>query len=320
MGKALRQLAAKGHTEPMAIALYLLTGPHAHYTGLYYLPIGYLCMDTGLSVEGASEGLASLSQIGFCTYDEETDYILVHEQVTWQLGPLKPSDNRVAGLHKELDLIPDSPLKTKWLLLHGVQYHFQTASSTLNDCGLAVASPSEAPSKPPIIEVEVEIEVEDNLCPPAVGVVWRKPSFSDFWRDLCKAYPDRGPGIQKGTPRARDKVQKLYAKVKTYEDYEDIFAAVRALGHWADWRVQTDKQFNRSYVPQMATWVNEIPKRDGWWDMERVIPEQETQQSTAIEPVQDQDFFVNDQGEKIDLLTNRPFDPEEFARRMRGAA
>lgn len=74
-GKALRKAGA----EAQVVALYLLTSPHANMLGLYYLPTVYLIHETGLGEEGASKGLQRAIEAGFCSYDEASEVVWVHE-------------------------------------------------------------------------------------------------------------------------------------------------------------------------------------------------------------------------------------------------
>jgi hypothetical protein len=75
-----------------------MTSPHANMLGLYYLPILYIAHETGLGLEGASKGLKSTIEAGFCSYDEDTEMVWVHEMAAYQVGKaLKPGDNRCAG-------------------------------------------------------------------------------------------------------------------------------------------------------------------------------------------------------------------------------
>lgn len=79
-----------------------MTSPHANMLGLYYLPILYIAHETGLGLEGASKGLNRSIEAGFCSYDEDTEMVWVHEMAAYQVGKaLKPGDNRCAGVRSE---------------------------------------------------------------------------------------------------------------------------------------------------------------------------------------------------------------------------
>jgi len=102
-GKALK----KRGSDALIVAMYLMTSPHANMIGVYHCPIGYIVIDTGLDFEGASKGLASAIEVGFCTYDEASDYVFVHEFATYQIGEeLDANDNRCKGIRNELSKLP----------------------------------------------------------------------------------------------------------------------------------------------------------------------------------------------------------------------
>ena len=65
--------------EAVIVAMYLMTSPHANMLGLYYMPILYVAHETGLGFEGASKGLRSACEAGFCSYDEASEMVWVHE-------------------------------------------------------------------------------------------------------------------------------------------------------------------------------------------------------------------------------------------------
>lgn len=87
-----------------------MTSPHANMLGLYYLPILYIAHETGLGLEGASKGLKSTIEAGFCSYDEDTEMVWVHEMAAYQVGKaLKPGDNRCAGVRSEYASLSENP-------------------------------------------------------------------------------------------------------------------------------------------------------------------------------------------------------------------
>ena len=64
-GETSREIKKIG-VEARAVALYLITSPHANMLGVYYLPISYISFDMGIPIEGTSKALQSLCEIGFC--------------------------------------------------------------------------------------------------------------------------------------------------------------------------------------------------------------------------------------------------------------
>lgn len=139
-GSTGKQIRALGR-DCQVLAFYLLTNPHANMLGLYYLPLPFVAHETGIPLEGALKGLASLSEVGFCAYDEASEFIWVFEMARFQIGaPLKASDNRVAGIRKEYASLPKNPFLKGFFERYENDFH-------LNECREST-SPSEAPSKP----------------------------------------------------------------------------------------------------------------------------------------------------------------------------
>jgi hypothetical protein len=130
-GKALR-----GNPEAQIVAMYLMTCPTSEMTGVFHCPIMYIAHETGLGFEGASKGLKRLAEIDFCTYDDDSDSVFVHEMAKYQIGEeLKVSDNQVKFVKKAFLAMSDV-FKAAFYERYKSAFH------------LEFASPSEAPSKP----------------------------------------------------------------------------------------------------------------------------------------------------------------------------
>jgi len=139
-GKTGREIRALG-PECQVIALYLLTSPHSNMIGLYYLPKLFIAHETGLTIEGASKALVSLSKAQFCTYDEESETVFIHEMARYQIGAdLVATDKRVKGVENELKKFHNNPLLNAFLKRYAEPYHL--------DFDDEEPSPIEAPSKP----------------------------------------------------------------------------------------------------------------------------------------------------------------------------
>ncbi|HIH9429038.1 TPA: DNA-binding protein [Klebsiella variicola subsp. variicola] len=123
LGKTGRELRKQG-AEAQLVAFYLMTSPHANMLGLYYLPVLYLSHETGLGLEGASKGLRSAIEAGFCSYDVATEMIWVHEMAAYQVGrALKPGDNRCAGVRNEYASLPENPFLSSFYERYKADFH-----------------------------------------------------------------------------------------------------------------------------------------------------------------------------------------------------
>jgi hypothetical protein len=104
-GKRLREYGA---TVQM-IACYLMTSPHSHMCGLYYIPLQYISYETGQPLKAIKGALATLQNEQFAYYDEGTEYVFVKEMSHWQLGPMKNGDKRQSGIEKWYRELPANP-------------------------------------------------------------------------------------------------------------------------------------------------------------------------------------------------------------------
>ncbi|HYC01635.1 MAG TPA: hypothetical protein VEC57_21065 [Candidatus Limnocylindrales bacterium] len=122
-GKRLRK-----DPDAQRVAFYLITSPHSHQSGLYYLPMMYLCHEVGISPEGASKALRSLSEDGFCVYDETSEWIWVKEMAAWQIGQgLQASDKRCKGVQQYLLTVPELPFIAEFIARYGDDFHLYIA-------------------------------------------------------------------------------------------------------------------------------------------------------------------------------------------------
>lgn len=90
------------------LAFYLMTCPNSNMIGFYYLPLSLMAHEIGTTFEVVSKALASLIDIDFCVYDEETDYVWVYEMALTQVGTaLKPKDNKVKHVNALFESLPE---------------------------------------------------------------------------------------------------------------------------------------------------------------------------------------------------------------------
>lgn len=109
IGKTGKELRKRG-AECQVVAMYLISSPHSNMLGLYYLPLMFIAHETGLSIEGASKGLRSSIEAGFCAYDDDSEMVWVYEMAKYQIGDsLKPADKRCLGVQNEYNSLPDNP-------------------------------------------------------------------------------------------------------------------------------------------------------------------------------------------------------------------
>lgn len=119
-GKSLRKRGSKA----LLVAAYLISSPHSNMLGLYYQPVMYMAHETGLGIEGATEGLHACIECSFCSYDDETEMVWVHEMAAWQIADsLSSGDKRCKGIQKDYDALPDNPFLGAWFDRYTDAFH-----------------------------------------------------------------------------------------------------------------------------------------------------------------------------------------------------
>lgn len=155
LGKTGRKLRKAG-PEAQVVAFYLMTSPHANMLGLYYLPVIYLAHETGLGIQGASKGLKRTIEAGFCSYDEQTEMVWVHEMAAYQVGStLKATDKRCAGVRNEYRSLPENPYLSAFFERYKLDFH-------LTDCREIIAEKQGASKGLSSQEQEQEQEQDQN--------------------------------------------------------------------------------------------------------------------------------------------------------------
>ena len=135
-GKQLR-----GDVNAQLIAMYLMTSPHSSMTGVFHCPVIYMAHETGLTLEGASKGLHRLCEVGFCEYDEASETVFVVNMASFQIAKsLKPGDNRIAGLKKEVAKMAPAIMRERFIAIYSVAFCL--------DIQPQKTSPYKAPTKP----------------------------------------------------------------------------------------------------------------------------------------------------------------------------
>lgn len=143
----------KGPSEGLLVALYLMSSPSSNMLGLYSQPMLYMAHETGLGMEGASKGLRCCIAAGFCSYDEASEMVWVHEMAKYQVAEeLKAADKRCAGIQKDYDALPNNPFLGPFFERYAGPFKLTRARSfdpaQPDLLGEALGSPLQAPPKP----------------------------------------------------------------------------------------------------------------------------------------------------------------------------
>jgi hypothetical protein len=227
IGSTGKKLRAKG-IECQLVSLYLMTCSHANMLGMYYLPKIYIAHECGLSIEGATKGLQSAIEAGFCSYDDASEVVWVHEMATYQIGEqLTEKDLRVKGVQNEYNAQPESPYLKPFFAKYSSQFL------------MTLERGNEAPCKP-LVSQEQEQEQEqyqeqETKTPSRINAL--DDGFHEFWNH----YPKKV---------GKDAAQKAWTKKKPKVD-----EVIKALS----WQVESTgwTKSNGDFIPNPATYLNE---------------------------------------------------------------
>ena len=105
--KKIQRLTVQGKL----LFLYLITNPHTHLSGIYYLPLELITKETGLSHTLSDTLFSTLSELNRAHYDQDTSTVFVVNMFGYQGTGEKnerSAANQLKGLH-------DTPLIGKFL-------------------------------------------------------------------------------------------------------------------------------------------------------------------------------------------------------------
>jgi hypothetical protein len=236
IGETGRQLRSAG-AEVQLVALYLLSSPHANMLGCYYLPLGFIAHETGLTLQATRQALDRAAVIGFCAYDNASEVVWVFEMARFQVGEqLETSDKRCKGIEKEYLALPANQFLCAFFDKYSGCFHMTERRGNQVDEGKPHRRPSEAPSKA-LRSQEQEQEKEQEQEHAA--------RFARWW----EAYPRK---------EAKKDALKAWMKLRVDDDLlEKMLQAVDRQRKTDAWT--KDKG---AYIPHPATWLN----GDRWKD------------------------------------------------------
>jgi hypothetical protein len=143
----------RSNRDAQVLAIYVMSAPLSHMTGIFYLPMPIMCHDTGLSQEEARAALQWLHEDGFLTYDEEAEYIFVTELARCQIGTtLSTTDKRYKGVLAHLQKAPNGPLLDAFHARYGQDYSLPMGKNGSPKSKKAPKTPSKDPKN--TLEVE----------------------------------------------------------------------------------------------------------------------------------------------------------------------
>lgn len=245
IGKTGKQL--RGNPSAQVLALYLMSSPHSTMTGVFHCPVLYMAHETGLGMEVASDSLNRLIELGFCEYDEPLEYVFVLRMAAFQIAEsLKPGDNRIAGLRKEVAKMASISLRDRFLDEYGQAFSINIATGDEENStkGKPLTSPLEGASKP------LTSPLEGGKTPLRRGYILRagagagveapppppRPPGGDATPD---ATPSATPTTGRRLPESWAPSEKLQSWAKAERPDLDIAATVETFTDY--WRAKPGK-------------------------------------------------------------------------------
>lgn len=253
-GKTMKAL--RKSPDGLVVALYLMTSPSSNMLGLYAQPILYMAYETGLGEEGARKGLQSCIDAGFCSYDEESEFVFVHEMACYQIAPeLKAADLRCKGIQKDYEALPDNPFLGAFYERYADVFHLTKARGI------------EAPTKPlrsqeQEQEQEQDRETREVSRSPSKAKKEERTNTLKTFLDGCKAngvkpIPDDHPIRQY---MADSGISEEMAQIAWLRFREEHTVGARKSKRYTDWP---------------ATFANSV--KDRWYRLWFVKPEGEAE-------------------------------------------
>jgi hypothetical protein len=238
-GQTGRELKKKG-TEAVVVAMYLLTSPHSNMLGLYFQPVLYIAEETGMTIEGASKGLQWCIEAQFCSYDEESKMVWVHEMAAWQIAEaLSSGDKRCKGIQKDYDSLQENPFLARFFDRYSEAFHMTAKRGGKADKKKPLRRGIEGAYQAPTKQGEGEGEGEGVPPTPKGEVSEFPPGFDRFW----SAYPCK---------KAKTKAIQAFARLRVDEALlVRMLAAIAVQAASEDWR-----KSGGQFVPHAATWLN----------------------------------------------------------------
>jgi hypothetical protein len=109
-GRQINLLPEPNRLAVRTIAMYLISSPAAHPTGLYQIPLSAIANDTGITIDVVKESLVVLRELDFAAFDEASIFVWVFGMAEFQLNlPLKENDHNRIWIAKWWVLLEDNP-------------------------------------------------------------------------------------------------------------------------------------------------------------------------------------------------------------------
>jgi hypothetical protein len=276
LGRKIRACEA----EAKVLVFYLMTCRHTNMLGIYYLPLALISHEAGIATEGVKRGIEELIKVGFCSYDEESEYVWVHETAASQLGALKKNDNRVKHANRVFKNLPKLPFLADFYKKYCDFLHLEIPAFfcseespfealEIRDGRLEIGEERLEKKKIPIIlcEQQIKIAVDEEEHPVKNLITFpvkTKPSVTFI-------VPLRQGSTRMITETELDEWQKNYPGVDVRQEIRQLIAwnqanpdrqkTVRGINrHIQGWLAyaQQKQSHSRATQPPVSTWDHNV--------------------------------------------------------------
>lgn len=133
----------KGHHREAFVFLYLETGPHSNYTGLFQAPLVDIARYTSMTNAEVIDAIDNLSRWGWIVYDKDRQMVFVPGMLQRQLGTKTPNEDNLKGVIFHVERLPEeSPAVEAFISANRgipeIDDLFEVMFGTLNDKQLTV--------------------------------------------------------------------------------------------------------------------------------------------------------------------------------------
>lgn len=119
------------------LLLYFITNPHAHQTGIYYLPKYFMLTETALSEQNLDPCLNTLISNNLIKYDSDLNIIWVINMFKYQACNRKHNEMQLKGVARHLSMLHSSSLIKDFLVFYkNLQIPFEYQNNTPVDRGM----------------------------------------------------------------------------------------------------------------------------------------------------------------------------------------
>jgi hypothetical protein len=221
--------------------------------------------------------------VGFCSFDEASEVMWVHEMALYQIGEgLKPKDKRCAGVQKEYDAAPECPFLGAFYERYKDVFHLQRKRVCATNEGQKTR-PAEAPSEPLASQEQEQEQEQEPPQTPAGFEEGEAGGFEAFWAAYPKHANEAGAreawDALNPTPRQQARLLAAVAQHRQSEQWTKGGGQfIPTAARWI-----TDKRWREQLAPAAGATVpsDEPQKTAAYLAADRMTPEQRAEAEAA---------------------------------------